>query len=244
MLDILKEKILSWTPEKADAFYKGLLRFQPESARIWEIEETGFYLYSGNYASYSDNNGTIFTLEVGDLSENLNTKKALSNLADQLGSIKIEKPTVIDVISIFGTPFTYSETVRPYNSLGLDFSNLKNTDDLKSTVLKFITYFLVATEDLIRLIDTYTGDTSVMKYPHSAESTTLPFNLFFDPVTSNYFWAGSLRFYHSRADTLSALTQDLGNIENIFREMYGKDIAMRSDIIDIMREKCTIIQLP
>jgi hypothetical protein len=244
MLELLKEKILSWTPEKADDFYNGLLRYQSDSAKIWEMDETGYYLYTGHYASYNNYDGTSFTLQMGDWSENLDKTKALSDLADQLGSTKIEKPTHIELTDVFGVTFTYSETIRPYGTIGLNFSNLKNTDDFKTTYLKFMSDFLVSAEELVRLVDTYTGDTLAKSYPNPADDMVLALNLFFDPATSKYFWAGNIKFEYERTAILSAVSREFNDMETTLRKTYGKDISVRTEIADIMREKCTIFQLP
>jgi hypothetical protein len=69
-------------------------------------------------------------------------------------------------------------------------------------------------------------------------------HLFFDPTTSKYFWAANLKFEHERTAIQSAISQELADVENTLRKTYGKDISVRTEIADIMREKCTIFQLP
>jgi hypothetical protein len=186
MLDTLKQKLLSWTPTKANEFFNNISRSAPGTSRIWELAPTGYFLYDSMYSAYFDYNGKSYTLSVTDTTEDYARKQLLSNAAVENGFIAIEKPLSFESLDIWGVTYTYAEEVRPYGSLGISLLNLVLTDNQEAVLQGCINDFFKIRQQLIEL-----RDLTVLPVPNSYYNVFDPFkHLYYDPASGNYFLVG------------------------------------------------------
>jgi hypothetical protein len=242
MLDILKNKILSWTPEGADAFFRGITRYSLLGGRIWEISPTGYYLWSSDYAGYFDNNGKVYELFIKDNTEELRVKQTLSDYVDSSESIKIEKPTVLETGDIFGLGFTYTEQLRPYNSQGVNIANLMSVPaNFEDNFLQASQQLLLSYEQLLKTIDNMQGNQTSNIYPMKVYDS-----YFVDPDTQSAFWAGPIQFVSSREDSIKDIQDSMSYVDTLIQQVYGYSNArsIQTDLNNFIKTQCTILQLP
>jgi hypothetical protein len=242
MLDILKNKILSWTPEGADAFFRGITRYSLLGGRIWEIAPTGYYLWSSEYAGYFDNNGKVCELFIKDNVEELTFKQALSNYVDNSESIKVENPTLIQTGDIFGLGFTYTEQQRPYNCQGVNVANLMSVPaNFEDNILQVFQQLLLSYEQLLKTIDSMQGNQTSNVYPMKVYDS-----YFVDPNTQSAFWAGPIEFVASREDSIKDIEDSMFYADTLVQKVYGYSNArsIQADLNNFIKTQCTILQLP
>lgn len=228
MFDILKEKLLAWTPDLTDKFYNGLPRYSEFANTIWEDTDTGFYTISPHLTAFYGFDGISYMLQESDRTREIEQKIALSKYADDNNLIKIEMPISVEVIEIYGTPYTYSVHRRPYNSLGIPAANLKyNT--LGITTKDALHQFLLILDQLVLSIDTIYNNKSAMNYPTSVNF----FNICYDESTESFFLAGCLSFDSPRHDS----TQ-INEVNNWLNDYEGTTVDMQTDIIDFIEARC------
>lgn len=237
MLDILKQKMLDWTPEKASTFFSQLVDpTQADLPNMWELSSTGYYLYSSNYAGYFDYNGRSYQLFIGNHVDSYELKKQLSEAAEQNKTTPIEKPTLIEHVWMHGYDLTYVEQQRPYDCLGIGLMNLVSVPEnqLKSALLDFLGKLLVNAEDLIRLLDAVTQTQD--RYPLSFDDCFR-----YDPTSDNFFWAGNFDFTHSR-DSMLANMQDSLMMQDVVLANNNHQISLKEETNNIIKSQCTIFQ--
>lgn len=242
MLDILKNKILSWTPEGADAFFRGVTRYSDLGGQIWELSSTGYYLWSSEYAGYFDNNGKVYELFIKDNAKELTFKQTLSNYSDTAGLTKIEKPTIIESGDIFGLVFTYTEQLRPYNSQGINIVNLMSVHaNFEDNCLQLLQQLLLSYEQLVTTIDSVQGNETSNRYPMMVHDS-----YFMDPNTQTSFWAGPMQFVSSREDSIKHIQDTMAHVDKFAQQVYGYSNArsIQSDLNNFIKTQCTILQLP
>jgi len=238
MLDILKQKMFDWTPGKASAFFNSVIDPSQEiyATDMWELSDTGYYLYSSRYAGYFDYNGRSYQIFTGDHTDSYELKKKLSESAEINKTTPVEKPTLIELVNVHGYVLTYVEQQRPYNCLGIGLMNLISVPEnqLKSAFLDFLGNYLVGAEDLIRSFDTITQTQD--RYPSS-------FDDFFryDPVSDKFFWAGNFTFDHSRDDLIANLQNSLAIQDDVLAK-NNHHISLKDETNNIIKSKCTIFQ--
>lgn len=238
MLDILTQKLLSWTPELADAFYNGVERYSKNGDLIWEIAPTGFFIHGCETAEYHDYNGKSYLLQFGDKTELYHKKKEFSDRADLAKTILIEKPTFIETCEIIGVTATYVEQQRPYNTYGIPFVNLISvTSSHRLELIKEIfSKAMLATDQFIQTIDIVNGDLTLQSYP-----TDLHDSMFYDPVTENLFLAGTIDLTHSREEFFEFFSGLTTNVEQL---LELPNTGFQSYMIDIINTQCTILHYP
>lgn len=183
MLDTLQQKLLSWSPDRADQFYNNMARFVPVGNRIWETAPTGYFLYDSTYSAYFDYNGKVYSLLLGDLTTEYTNKQALSDVSLEHNSIAVERPNLIQTTTIYGITYTYVEESRPYNGLGFGGLNLScYNEELKGGADLVETERAKILQQLKDLANVGTPDYS--KYIDVYE------HLYYDPGTQNYFLVG------------------------------------------------------
>jgi hypothetical protein len=238
MLDILKQKMLDWTPEKASAFFNSAIDPTEENfaTNMWELSNTGYYLYSSRYAGYFDYNGCSYQLFTGDCTSLYELKKQLSESAERNNTTPIEKPTLIELIDMHGYTLTYVEQERPFKCLGIGLMNLISVPqtEFKSALLDFINQFLVDSEELIQLLDVITQTQD--RYP-------LAFDDYFryDPNSNKFFWAGNFDFEHSRGNMIANMQHSL-NMLDIVLANNNYQMSFKEEVNTIIKSKCTILQ--
>lgn len=185
MLDILQQKLLSWTPDKADQFFNNMPRFGPASGRIWETAPTGYFLYDSTYSAYFDYNGQSYILTVGDVSAEYTNKQVLSDAAVENNSVAIERPNLIQTVTIYSLPYTYIEQTRPYSGLGIGILNLQmqNENDPK----KLFDELFTAYSDIGQQLSTLSTLTNQIDYSDFMDPYQ---HMYYDPGTQKYFIVG------------------------------------------------------
>jgi len=242
MLDILKNKILTWTPEAADTFFQGTIRYSYLGGRIWEIAPTGYYLWSSDYAGYFDNNGKTYELFVKDNEADITFKQTLSNYVDNSGAVKIEKPTLIQSVNMFGLVCTYVEQQRPYNSHGINLMNMIAVpNNFEDNYLQIIQQAILSYEKLVTAIDIMQGNETSGTYPNAVWDS-----YFLDPVTQNIFWAGPMEFICNRQDSIQIMQASTAYADTFVQQVCGHTNArsIQADLNNFIKTQCTILQLP
>jgi len=185
MLDILQQKLLSWSPDKADQFFNNMPRFVPVGGRIWETTRTGYFLYDSTYSAYFDYNGKVYSLGLGDSSAEYTKKQELSNASVEHNSIAIERPDLIQPIEICGMTYTYVEETRPYNSLGIGGINLSLLDTLSEEEgIALLTSIFSEIKNQLKNLATAANQPDYSEYIDVYE------HVYYDPDTEKYFLVG------------------------------------------------------
>jgi len=235
MLDILQQKILSWTPSRADEFHINLPRFHPDSSRIWETAPTGYFLYDPTYCGYFDYNGQSYILVAGDHTADYTRKQLLSNAADTNNSIAIEKPTVIEAVTLWGIVYTYVEQVRPFNTMGINVLNLIQTSNPADIVDIYVAESIKAEQSLIGLIDTVIATPTEPVYPESLDTLK---RLYYDPGTQRYFLIGDIKGEITRdeyVEKAQRLINSPSAISQLLSKLFGTQIDLTSKYQDLMK---------
>lgn len=238
MLDILTQKLLSWTPELANAFYNGVDRYSQSGDLIWETTPTGFFIYGCETAEYRDYNGKSYLLQFGDRTELYTKKKEFSDRADLSKTILIEKPTLIQTCEIIGVTATYIEQSRPYNTYGIPFINLISVapDHRLAVAKEIFPKAMLATDQFIQTIDVVNGDLSLQSYPGDLHDS-----MFYDPVTENLFLAGPINLTNSREEFFTFFSGLTTHVEQL---LELPNTGFQSYMIDIINTQCTILHYP
>jgi hypothetical protein len=241
MQDILQQKLVNWTPEQSDSFFNNVVRYSVDGHRVWEIAPTGYFIYSADYAGYFDQNGKTYELIIADQTENTTIKQAISDKADDLGLVKLEKPTTIELVNLFGLTYTYIEQVRPFNTMGYGSINLLNvpTNDLAESYTEFLCNSVNVIENLTAVIDAMNIDNSRSIYPVQLNN-----NVFYDPVSTSYFLAGNIDFSSSRDDFIAYVKSLFSHVDQLVETQSGQAISLQTAITNHINKTCTIIQLP
>jgi len=186
MLDILQQKLLSWSPDKANQFFNNMPRFLPFTGRIWEMAPTGYFLYDSTYSAYFDYNGQTYSILLGDVSANYTNKQVLSDYATANNLISIEKPTLIQTVSIYNVQYTYVEEIRPYGSLGIGLINITLVPNI--TPAERLSMIITVFNDAKLQLQTISTACGRKDY-----STQLDMyeNIYYDPGTQKYFLVGN-----------------------------------------------------
>ena len=239
MLEILKQKILSWDPETANQFHGNIVRHAFDAGRVWELTSTGYFLYSPNRAEKRDYNGVRFELLHGDFIDQLNFKKALSDLMDTKAGTKLEKPTLVIAADIYGVPYTYSRQVNPVQSRGIPATNLKDVKAPTDAVYVALTKEIIkCAEDLVLAIDELNGNTTELLYPER-----LQFDWFcLDTESNTFFLSGNMNFSISREAFIDLVKGWANNASTIVSELTGQPSTATAQLTDYMNTQCTIYQ--
>jgi len=240
MINTLREKILSWTPELANSMYNNVPRVSDLGGMIYEKTDNGWFLYSVEKAAYYDLNGESFILEQNspEIEESLNVQKTYSDYADVHNLVKIEKPVEIQQVNIYGRTYIYYKMVRPYNTHGIPQLNMIYVpeDQKASAVLELSKINFKKMDELFQLIDACNGTL----YPKELNTE----NLHYDPATDNYFWAGDLLFVKPRQESIDAHVLMIPNLSYYVTKVVGKQVDLQSAITNYVNTECSILQLP
>jgi hypothetical protein len=241
MLDILKNKLLAWTPESANKFHNNIPRYHPLGNQVWEMTPSGYFLIDASKTEYRDYNGSRYVLEYGDQTATLQLKQELSALAKTKTMFPIENVTVIQLTDIYGLPYTYSKHENPVPTRGIPLENAKDVTENESDVFKsLIKILLKESENFILTLDELTKDTESLQYP---VTLNLPL-LNYDPVTSTYFWSGDFALKIPRATAITELVNFVNNYNSVFTMVYKKSTESQADLQNFINTECTIYQNP
>lgn len=239
MLEILKQKILSWDPETANQFHGNISRHQYNRGQMWELTSTGYFLYAPNKAENRDYNGTRFELAQGDFVTQLNFKKELAELLETKTGVLLEKPSLILLTDIYGITYTYSRQVNPTQTRGIPVANLKDVKtNIVETYLALTEAVFKSYEELILAIDELTGSTTEMRYPE-----TLRFDaVALDASTNKFFLTGDFDFIGSREDFISYARGWIEKSDEVLSKLAGQPLSISSQITNFANTQCTIFQ--
>lgn len=236
MLETLKQKLLSWTPEAAASFYGNVDSFTSVGNSIWEKTSTGWFLYSSVIAEYHDLNGHSYTLQLGDKTDALNAKQQYAEYAIANDLIRIETLVDYEIISIYGCSYTYSEHARPYNTHGISILNLINvTTNKTETVLDVVTKFFKGLDDLFIIMDGCSGTL----YPKEV----LVESFFYEPSQNKFFFAGNFEFDATREDSLLTHNSIIGVAGQYLNDVANSNLNIQTDINNFVNSECTILRL-
>jgi hypothetical protein len=233
MLDILKEKLLAWSPEATDQFYKGLPRYSDFANTMWEDSDFGFFTISPQLTAYYGFNGLSYVLQEGDRTKELEQKLALANYSYDNDLIKLEKPVSVKVIEIYGIPHTYSTQLRPYRFFGVPCANLKyNTAGIAHTVI--LQQMLLIMDQLVTTIDLLYDNKSAPIYPADISF----FNICYNEEKKKFFLAGNISFNSYRQ-----YSTNVAGINEWLYEHEGITVDLQTDVIDFIKTQCTTLHL-
>jgi hypothetical protein len=236
MVEDLKLKMLSWTPEQANLFHDNISRLGDDCNKIWETVNDGFYVISPHETVFYHSSGKSYHLQFTDLIDQLNLVNSMSDIADHYNLFKITRVNNIQKVSIHGVPFTYWEETVPHVSHGFDFTTLLvNNLDQREVARHFFKNLVIGIDQLI-----FIGDKlDIPQYPHSIPSI----NFFYDTTSNNYFWKTNFTLIENKQDSIKALMNEIDTLE-VFLQSCLKIVApnFNAELKNYMREKCTILK--
>lgn len=242
MLEYLKQKLLSWTPTDSSAFYGNTVRYGNSTGKIWEKTDTGTYLYSATGATYYDLNGTTYDLEYGDLVSQYQYCQQVSDYCAANGLTKIERPQTVELVSIYGIPYTYTVKVNPFPLRGIPLTNAVCGDHsvARENSINASKAYLIGARDIITAVDAIEGNQTSSKYPRDIKIVKLNLN----PNTGEWFWSGDIRFSATRGPLVTAIANYAANYSDIQMQVMGLSPGISTELKEFVRTECTIFQLP
>jgi hypothetical protein len=236
MISTLREKILNWTPEKANEFHNHVARTGDYCNNIWETTTEGLYLYGASNASFYTTTGSSFHLKFGVVTDQLNILNKLSNSSKLLGLTDINCPSEITRVEIHGVPYTYWTETTPYgsNGIGLEDMSMFDPEYRDSSTIEFFKNLLKAIDDLIVVID-QSGETD-RYYPKDLNVV----NFFYDPLTKKYFWGTNLPLTATRQQSIDMVKT---HVENFYEYSGVSTPNVVEELTTYVREKCKVLNL-
>jgi hypothetical protein len=240
MFEILKEKLLGWTPEKTQQFYNNIDRFAYQSNITWEIDSAGYFVISPSRTAYHSYDGKTYALNKID-GEAFSTQLAITNYINELpDSIKIPSTSKVEFVFISRNAYIYTEMVNPVSSQGLNFNSLMLVDkaDLEEAGLKIILKYLEGLYEQLNAVDAvYENNTGL--YPDISIC-----DLMYDANTDTYFWAPSITYIRSRDAFLNDCNYFIADIAQTFNKFFKTDFNFQTAINNLVSTKCTTFQIP
>jgi hypothetical protein len=239
MLEDLKSRILSWSPEQANLFHDNIKRYGNDANRIWETTDDGFYIMSADRTVFYNNTGTSYHLEFGNLTDHLSLVNNLSLLSKEKNLIEIKLPINILTVTIENILYTYWEEVSPYPNHGFDFTNLLLVDKSQQSevVIKFLKNLLVAVDQIILLIDELYKDGN--SYPLEIQTN----NFYYDPITQKHFWGTNFALQANRDQSVSVALHAVNGLDNYIQSYLNLVIPnFTEDLKTFLRDKCITLQ--
>lgn len=236
MISTLREKILSWTPEKANEFHNYVARTGDFCNKIWETTDEGLYLYGASSASFNTTTGSSFHLKFGDVTDQLNILNKLSNLSKLRGLTNINCPSEITRVEIHGVLYTYWTETTPYGSNGIDIEDMSMLDpeNRDSSTIELFKNLLKGIDDLIVVIDQ--SDENYRYYPKDLNVL----NFFYDPSTKNYFWGSNLPLTATRQQSIDMVQT---HVEKFYEYTGISAPNVVEELTTYVREKCKVLNL-
>jgi hypothetical protein len=240
MFEILKEKLLGWTPEKTQQFYNNIDRFAYQSNITWEIDSAGYFVISPSRTAYHANDGKTYALNKID-GEAFSTLLAITEHINGLpNSIKMPSIDKVDFVFISRNAYIYTEMSNPASSQGLNFNSLMLVDKSKleeagtTVILKYIE----GLHDLLNAIDTVYTDNAGL-YPDISIC-----DLMYSATEDVYFWAPSITYIRSREGFLDNCNYYINGFNQAFNKFFKTDINFQPAINNLVSTKCTTFQTP
>ena len=239
MLDILKQKLTSWTPTSASAIYGDTKRVADEffTNAMWETTPTGVFLISPDLTVFHDFNGDSYYLTLGDKTSSLVQKQAMSDYAEQHDLTRIEKPIDIQLTDIYGVAYTYSRERRPYGTQGLPVEAmlLVSETELVNTVVSVFKLWMASIDDLLK---------TIQNIPDAMYTTGISKDFFcYDPVTEKFFWAGPMYFGKTQEEfTADAKANNQANmLDTFFQQRYQVTGSIQAEIYNFVATECSTL---
>ena len=235
MIEQLKNKLLSWTPELANNFHENVTRQGHYAWRIWETTSTGYYFYDANCAEYRDYSGDTWMLIFGDQTESFEIQSALSDYHEANNFIKIQKPTIIETHKIHGLTFTLVKLVNPYGTMGIPLEQLHKISGNSQVVVELYKTQLSAIDRVVATLDSLT-DFSSNRYPFEIEN-----GISYDPTTNNFF-ISNIRCINNREKIIDLVDTGITAIDQAV-STSGYDVPSLSVELRTFKElECTTLQ--
>jgi len=120
MKQILIDKLLSWSQEKADLFHGNIPRDSVEGKYYWEYDDRGVFLIRNLGVHYCSNDGKVYTITtIG----NENDWKSHVRFYDIIKNtnVRIDIPISFEQFKFDSTLYFYKEFNRPNNEYGRDY---------------------------------------------------------------------------------------------------------------------------
>ena len=233
MFEILKEKLLAWSPEVTNQFYKGLPRYSDFANTVWEDSDFGFFTISPQLTAYYGFNGLSYILQEGDCTKELEQKLALADYAYEHNLIKIEKPIKVELVEIYGIPYTFSTQMRPYRSFGIPCATLKyNTAKIDHVTILQNTLLII--DQLVTSIDALYDNKSAPIYPADISF----FNICYHEEKNKFFLAGNIKFNSDRKYVTNA-----AGIDEWLKEHEGVTVNFQTDVVDFIKAQCPVLHV-
>lgn len=119
MLDDLKHKAETWTPEMADVFHNNVPRVHPrKGGYIWPVIDNGFYHWGPDAVDFYRHDGTIFSVQEVWEEQDWICHQKLWNWSLENRDFRISEPKHFEYVMINGKQWTYTEIQYPGKDLG------------------------------------------------------------------------------------------------------------------------------
>lgn len=239
MLEILKEKMLSWTRQGASEFFGNISRYNPMGDKTWEITPTGYFLVRADKAEYRDYNGKRYCLCVGDESKNLQLKQQIAEAVAGKDQAQIETVTHFETLEIFAIDCTYSEHQNPVPGRGLPVLNtmLVDPENMPTVGVESSKVLLREAEKLIISLDEILTEST--DYPEIIASDLL----FYYPENDSWFWSGDFTFNSERSNAIRMLARTLvGDLEDTLSKGFGIPCdGITAQLQNFINTECSIL---
>jgi len=154
MLDILKEKILSWSIEHANVFHNNVVRDSREGKYMWEHTPDGIFLKRNGSSHFIGFNGVIYKLTDQFENHDFIMHQRLVDACSKV-NVRIDIPLEYKFIefgshkNITQSKLLYTVVKRPNNELGQDYL----TDILEGKVdTDYILDYIEQTNQIISVV--------------------------------------------------------------------------------------------
>lgn len=146
MLEVLKDKVLSWTQQKADTFHNFTFRDSIEGCYIWESDKDGLYLYRDVTSTYLQYNGTVY--KISKWFEDHDWQMHCRLYEECLKkNIRIDIPLHSETFTMLDSKWIYLVVQRPNNEIGNDiYLDIFNNNISNDYFLEYIDQAAILTE--------------------------------------------------------------------------------------------------
>lgn len=120
MLNDLKHKAETWTPEMADQFHNYVPRVHPrKGGYVWIVQDDGFYHWGPDAVDFYRHDGTIFSVQEVWYEGDWVCHEKLWTWSQETKEFRISEPKHYEKVMVNGKEWTYTEIQYPGKDIGI-----------------------------------------------------------------------------------------------------------------------------